>query len=72
MTREPSGRRRDRRLWGPDPARDVEDEFGFHVQERIDELVARGMEYRAAREEALQAHRAGLTEPWPDDEHGAA
>jgi putative ABC transport system permease protein len=54
VTREPPRWRRYLRFWGPDPARDVEDEFGFHVQERIDELVARGMEYRAAREEALR------------------
>ena len=54
MTREPPRWRRYLRFWGPDPARDVEDEFGFHVQERIDELVARGMDYRAAREEALR------------------
>jgi hypothetical protein len=32
----------------------VEDEFGFHVQERIEELVARGMDYGVARE-ALRA-----------------
>jgi hypothetical protein len=46
--------RRYLRLWGPNPAADVEDEFGFHVQERIDELSARGMDERAARDEALR------------------
>jgi putative ABC transport system permease protein len=42
--REPPRWRRYLRFWGPDPAADVEDEFGFHLQERIDELVARGMD----------------------------
>src|SRR6185503_834044 len=46
--------RRYLRFWGPNPGADVEEEFGFHVQERIEELVAQGMDYRAAREEALR------------------
>ena len=54
MTREPPRWRRYLRFWGPDPAADVEDEFGFHLQERIDELVARGVDARVAREEALR------------------
>ena len=54
MTREPPRRRRSLRFWGPDPAADVDEEFGFHLQERIDELVARGMDERVAREEALR------------------
>ena len=54
MTRESPRWRRYLRFWGPDPAADVEDEFGFHVQERIDELVAQGMEDRVAREEAVR------------------
>jgi hypothetical protein len=32
----------------------VEDEFGFHLQERVDDLVARGMDYHVTREEALR------------------
>ena len=55
VTRETPRWRRYLRFWGPDPAADVEDEFGFHLQERIDELVARGMDPRVAREEALRS-----------------
>ncbi|MGH7460285.1 MAG: permease prefix domain 1-containing protein [Longimicrobiales bacterium] len=54
MTRELPRWRRYLRFWGPDPVADVADEFGFHVQERIDELVARGMDEQAAREQALR------------------
>src|SRR5688572_17574146 len=42
------------RVWGPDPRSDVEEEFAFHVQERIDELIARGVDPRLAREEAMR------------------
>jgi putative ABC transport system permease protein len=42
------------RFWGPDPAADVNDEFAFHVQTRIDELVAEGRSPRDARDEALR------------------
>src|SRR6188768_4306449 len=44
--------RRYARLLGPDPAGDVSDELGFHLQTRIDELVARGWNPDAARIEA--------------------
>ncbi len=54
MTRESPRWRRYLRFWGPDAAADVEDEFGFHVQERIDDLVARGMDYGTAREQAVR------------------
>jgi len=46
--------RRYLRFWGEDPAADVNDEFAFHVQSRIDELVAQGLSAREAREEALR------------------
>ncbi|HEY8174793.1 MAG TPA: ABC transporter permease [Gemmatimonadaceae bacterium] len=43
------------RFWRSNVRADVDDEFQFHVQERIDDLVARGMDPRAAREEAIRA-----------------
>lgn len=46
--------RRYLRFWGSDPAADVDDEFAFHVETRIDELVAQGVEPKAARDEALR------------------
>src|SRR5687767_11627428 len=46
--------RRYLRFWGPNPAADVEDEFGFHLQERIDDLVALGLDPGSAREAALR------------------
>jgi predicted permease len=45
--------RRYLRFWGPDPAADVDDEFAFHLEMRIDELRALGLSQRA-REEALR------------------
>jgi putative ABC transport system permease protein len=42
------------RFWRSNVKADVDDEFQFHVQERIDDLVARGMNPRAARDEALR------------------
>ena len=44
--------RRYLRFFGPDPGADVEDELRFHVEERIDALVAGGMDPEAARREA--------------------
>ena len=46
--------RRYLRFWGDDPAADVDDEFAFHIQTRIDELVAQGRSPRDARDEALR------------------
>ena len=46
--------RRYLRFWGPDPVADVDDEFRFHVEERIEDLMARGFDPRAAREEAMR------------------
>jgi putative ABC transport system permease protein len=46
--------RRYLRFWRADVAADVEDEFAFHLQERADDLVARGLDPRTARDEALR------------------
>ena len=46
--------RRYLRFWGPDPVADVDDEFRFHVEERVEDLMARGFDPRAAREEAMR------------------
>src|SRR4029434_3641805 len=40
--------------WGSDPGADVDDEFAFHVATRIDELVAKGVSPKEARDEALR------------------
>ena len=52
--------RRYLRFWGPNPAADVEEEFGFHVQERIDELIAQGVAPDAARAHARRCKQQGL------------
>jgi predicted permease len=49
--RDPSWRRY-LRFWGPDVRSDVDDELAFHVELRVDELIAHGMDPAAAREEA--------------------
>ena len=41
------------RFWRSDVKADVEDEFAFHIGERVDDLVAAGMDPHDAREEAL-------------------
>ena len=46
--------RRYLRFWRPDVESDVDDEFRFHVQERIDDLVARGVDPGVAREDAVR------------------
>src|SRR6059036_374637 len=46
--------RRYLRFWRSNVRADVDDEFAFHLQERIDDLVARGMNPKAARSEALR------------------
>src|SRR5688572_13952223 len=43
-----------RRLHRPDPRADVRDEFAFHLEERIEALLAQGMSADAAREAALR------------------
>jgi putative ABC transport system permease protein len=42
------------RFWRANVRADVDDEFEFHLEEAIDDLVARGMSARQAREEALR------------------
>lgn len=42
-----------RRVHGVDAHADVEDEFAFHLEQRIEALVARGLSERDARAEAL-------------------
>jgi len=46
--------RRYRRFWGSDPDADVDDEFAFHLEMRIEELRAQGLPPKAARDEALR------------------
>jgi predicted permease len=46
--------RRYLRFFGPDPGADVHDEFRFHFETEIEELIARGMTPAAARAEALR------------------
>ena len=49
--RDPSWRRY-LRFWGPDVRSDVDDELAFHIELRIDQLVAEGMDPAVARAEA--------------------
>jgi predicted permease len=44
--------RRYSRLFGPDPAADVEDELRFHLEAKIEDLVTQGWSPEAARQEA--------------------
>jgi len=53
MKSEPRWRRY-LRFWGPNVTADVEEEFSFHLEERYEDLVARGMDARRAREEAVR------------------
>jgi predicted permease len=46
--------RRYLRFWGADPAADVDDELGFHIDSRVQEYIAQGMTPDAARAEALR------------------
>ncbi|MGH7468904.1 MAG: ADOP family duplicated permease [Longimicrobiales bacterium] len=46
--------RRWRRVHGPDPEAEVQDEFAFHLEERTAELMAAGLSEAAAREQALR------------------
>ena len=64
MKSEPAWRRYVR-FWGSDPARDVEDEFQFHIQTKIDELMAAGMTPADARGEALR--QFGPEQPYRDE-----
>ncbi|HKT87174.1 MAG TPA: ABC transporter permease [Candidatus Sulfotelmatobacter sp.] len=40
------------RMFGPDPAADVKDELRFHLQSKMDDLIAQGWAPEAARHEA--------------------
>jgi len=51
MTPNPMWRRY-ARFFGPDSAADVKDELRFHLEAKIDDLVARGWDREAARKEA--------------------
>ncbi len=51
---EPPIWRRYARMFGPDPAADVKDELRFHLQAKIDDLVAQGWSPAAARQEAAR------------------
>jgi predicted permease len=46
--------RRYLRFWRPDVRADVDDELAFHMQERVDDLMAGGMDAETARREALR------------------
>jgi predicted permease len=46
--------RRYDRLHGSDPASDVKDELRFHIESKIDDLVAQGWQPEAARQEAAR------------------
>ncbi|MEX2179550.1 MAG: ABC transporter permease [Gemmatimonadaceae bacterium] len=46
--------RRYLRFWRSDVRGDFDDELAFHVQERVDDLVARGMHPAAAHDEAMR------------------
>ncbi len=46
--------RRYLRFWGANPEADVDDEFRFHLETKIDELRARGLTGEEARQEAMR------------------
>ena len=47
-------RRDERGLFGPDPERDVQDELSFHLERRIEDLVAQGESRDGARRQARE------------------
>jgi len=53
MKPEPAWRRY-LRFWGGNPEGDVDDEFQFHLETKIDELRARGLSLEESRREALR------------------
>jgi predicted permease len=53
MQREPAWRRY-LRLFGADPAGDFDDEIAFHLETKVDELIASGYPQRQARAEAMR------------------
>src|SRR5687768_18445750 len=46
--------RRYLRFWRPDIRADVDDELAFHMQERVDDLVATGLDRNVAQQEAMR------------------
>ncbi|RPI57807.1 MAG: hypothetical protein EHM55_00525 [Acidobacteria bacterium] len=52
MTWRPPQWLRYRRIFGSDPAADVDDELRFHLDSKVDDLVAQGWSPEAARQEA--------------------
>src|SRR4051812_6336000 len=46
--------RRYRRFWGPDVAADGTEELAFHIEQRVQELVALGASEADARAEAMR------------------
>jgi len=48
----PPAWRRYLRFWGPDPGGDIDDELQFHLQTKIEDLIAAGMPPDQARREA--------------------
>jgi putative ABC transport system permease protein len=46
--------RRYLRFWRPDVRADVDDELAFHMQERVDDLVATGLDRNVAQQEAVR------------------
>lgn len=53
MKREPIWRRY-LHFWEPEPARDIDEEFAFHMAEKVDELIGSGLTPDEARAEAAR------------------
>jgi putative ABC transport system permease protein len=75
------GRRRERRIWGPDLRRDVDDEIAFHLEQRQRDLSAGGLSDRDAKEEArrrfgnvaeVAAVCRGIDEQWHREQRRAS
>ena len=60
--------RRYLRFWGSRPASDIDDELAFHIESRVDDYVALGMQRDAARARALE--RFGHPERYRDETLG--
>jgi len=53
VSRENPSWRRYFRFWGPEPEKELGEEFRFHIDTEVEELVARGMSPDDARVQAL-------------------
>src|SRR6185312_8390957 len=64
-THDPASRqpawRRYLRFWGRDFTRDLDDELRYHLEARIDEYVAQGLNLSAARAEAARRRRSSAS-----------